>query len=484
VGVVAACGGGEHPTAATAAAAAAAGKGLTIRTSPPLRPSYSAGVPDYTVRCRAGTPVTVEATIPPGQNVSVDGQPPAEGSLKQDVNLKVGQAFTFTVNGSVTHHVRCAPSDLPVWRVERHGKPVSQWIAFAPTEREKQPPKPKPYSVIVDDRGVPVWWMRAPNGIPTDTTVLPDGTVIWGLLNGPFSDAAWAHVKLDGTQLPSLDTVGAHADHHDIQELPNGNHLMIAYLPRRHVDLRRFGGPRDTTVFDGQVQELTPDGRLVWSWSTRGHVKTGETAAWRLRKRGIFMKYEGKPAVDLIHTNSVQYVGSNLLVSGKDVNAVYLVRRSDGKILWKLGGTHRAESLRVKRDRYASAPLDGQHDARMQPDGTLSVHDNGTFGHKRLPRIARYRINARKRIATLVQVINEKRAGHSYCCGNAQRLSGGRWLVDWGANSIIEELTGHGRRVLTITLPNKLFSYRAQSVPPGVLTRDALRAGMDAQFPR
>ena len=157
---------------------------------------------------------------------------------------------------------------------------------------------------------------------------------------------------------------------------------------------------------------------------------------------------------------------------------------SDGKILWKLGGTHRAESLRVKRDRYASAPLDGQHDARMQPDGTLSVHDNGTFGHKRLPRIARYRINARKRIATLVQVINEKRAGHSYCCGNAQRLSGGRWLVDWGANSIIEELTGHGRRVLTITLPNKLFSYRAQSVPPGVLTRDALRAGMDAQFPR
>ena len=40
------------------------------------------------------------------------------------------------------------------------------------------------------------------------------------------------------------------------------------------------------------------------------------------------------------------------------------------------------------------------------------------------------------------------------------------------------------KRILTIALPNKLFSYRAQSVPPGILTRDALQAGMNAQFPR
>jgi hypothetical protein len=38
--------------------------------------------------------------------------------------------------------------------------------------------------------------------------------------------------------------------------------------------------------------------------------------------------------------------------------------------------------------------------------------------------------------------------------------------------------------VLTLTMPRQLFSYRAQAVPPGVLTRDALRAGMDAQYPR
>jgi hypothetical protein len=473
VAAIAACGSDSHP-------AAAAAPGVKITASPGLRPAYRAEIPDYSVRCKSGTPVTVQTTAPAGSTVTVDGQQAPEGTSTRDVSLTPGQAFTFSVDGA-SHNVRCTPSDLPVWRVERHGTPVSQWIAFAPTEREK-PPQGAPYNVIVDSWGVPVWWKRATDGIPTDTTVLADGTVIWGLLEGPFSSAGWDHIELDGTVLPGMDTVGIHADHHDIQLLPNGNHLMIAYRPRRHVDLRRFGGPRDSTVLDGEVQEVTPDGQLVWRWSTRGHVKLTETDHWRLRRADL--KFEGKPAVDLIHLNSVQYVGPNLLWSGKDVNGVFLVRRSDGKILWKLGGTHRRESLKVKGDRYGSWPVDGQHDARMQPDGTVSVHDNGTFGHKRLPRIVRYRINTRTKTARLVQQIRDKKVGHSYCCGNGQRLNGSRWLIDWGSRSTIEEVANSGRRILAITLPRKLFSYRAQSVPPGVLTRDALQAGMNAQFPR
>jgi arylsulfotransferase ASST len=478
--VVAASSGGGPPLAEPAHAAAATK--LTIRTSPPLRPAYSAAVPDYAVRCNSAKPVSVDATIPAGQTVAVDGQPPAQGSLKQDVSLATGQAFTFTVNGSATHNVRCAPLDLPVWRVERRGNPVVQWITFAPTEREK-PPRGAPYSVIADNHGVPVWWLRDDDFHPVATTVLLDGSVIWGRLGGPFSQTGWDHVKLDGTVLPMLDTVGVHADHHDLQVLPNGNHLMIAYVPRKHVDLRRFGGPRDATVFDGQVQELTPGGRRVWSWSTKGHVKLSETEDWRLKTRSIKTRYQGRPSIDLIHMNSVQYVGPNLLFSGRNLHGVYLVRRSDGRILWKLGGTRRAQSLKVKGDVYSRFPIDGQHDARMYPDGTLSVHDNGSARYRR-PRVVRYRINRRTKTARLVQRLVDKRVKHSYCCGSAQRLAKGRWLVDWGANSLIEELTGRGKRVLALTLPRKLFSYRAQSVPRGVLTRDALRAAMNTMFPR
>src|SRR3954454_15806773 len=125
--------------------AAAAAK-LAIVTTPALTPPYSPGVPDYTVRCKTGQPVKVKASIPPGQTVAVDGQPPAEGSLTQDVSLEPGQAFSFTVNGTATHNVRCLPSDMPRWGVQRRGRPVAQFVVFTPTLKQFGPLGP-PYSV-------------------------------------------------------------------------------------------------------------------------------------------------------------------------------------------------------------------------------------------------------------------------------------------------------------------------------------------------
>jgi hypothetical protein len=199
------------------------------------------------------------------------------------------------------------------------------------------------------------------------------------------------------------------------------------------------------------------------------------------------VSFVGKTAYDLIHMNSVMFHGPYLVFSGKGVDAVYGVRRSSGKIAWKVGGTHRRESLRIKGDPYRQAVFGAQHDARMWPDGTLTAHDNAEFRHGGFPRIPRYRLDLRRRTATLVEDVRDKRLIQSYCCGSGTRIAGGRWLVAWGANPIITELSSaaHGHKpIFTITLPKKLFSYRVQGVEPGVVTREALRAGMDAMFPR
>jgi hypothetical protein len=452
-------------------------KRLTISAG--LLPAYSASVPDYTVRC--GKPVAFRASVPGGQSVAVDGAAAASGEIRRDIALKPGQAFKFTVDGA-THNVRCVPGDFPRWRVQGRGIAEVQWLAFAPDER-KVKPGGAPYSVIADRNGVPVWWMQPDGAFPVNTRLLADGTVTWARLGGPFSRTYWDHVKLDGTALPPFRAAGTDgADHHDLTPLPNGNHLMIAYRPRRHVSLRRFGGPSDTTVLDGYVQELTPEGKLVWQWTTKGHVKLGETAIGRAA-----LGFEGKTAYDLIHMNSVTYHGPYLVFSGKGVNAVYGVRRSTGKIAWKVGGTHRRESLRIRHDPYGQAVFGAQHDARMWPDGTLTAHDNAEFRHRGFPRIPRYRLDLRKRTATLVEDVRDKRLIQSYCCGSATRLTRGRWLIGWGANPIITELSSAAHRhrpIFTITLPRLLFSYRVQGVGPGVVSRDALRAGMDAMFPR
>ena len=454
---------------------------LTIHTTPALSPAYSAGVPDYTVRCKPGTPVAVKASVPAGQSVMVDGGPPASGSVRQDVSLEPGQAFTFTVNGKATHNVRCLPSDFPSWRVQRRGRPLAQWFVFAPTLRQF-PPLGAPYSVIADRHGVPVWWKRSDGATPIDARLLPDGTFTWARLGGGFSQTYWDHVALDGTELPPFTTVGIGADHHDMQILPNGNVLMIADTDRHHLDLRSLGGPRDGTVIDAHVQELTPDGQLVRQWSTNGHIRLGETKAWGLANTEI--NYYDKPAYDLTHLNSVDLRGNVLVISCKNLRAVFGIRWSDGKVLWKMGGTHRRESLALKHDPYGKVNFGGQHAARQLADGTVYMHDNGSLLGDRLPRIARYRLNLRKRTATLVENVTDKRAVHSYCCGNGQKLPHGHWLIDWGSNSIVTELDRRRRPLLTLTFPRKLYTYWAQGVLPGVLSVDQLRAGMNAQFPR
>jgi hypothetical protein len=132
-------------------------------------------------------------------------------------------------------------------------------------------------------------------------------------------------------------------------------------------------------VLDGEVQEITPAGQLVGSWRTNDHIGLDET-----RAVGIDTTKVPPPAGD----------GNTFDMS-------------DGRILWKLGGTHTAQSLRVIGDPQGGP--DGQHDARRWPDGTVSMHDNGTFrGHA--PRVARYRIDAKRRWRTTCSA-----TGHSRC---------------------------------------------------------------------
>jgi hypothetical protein len=68
-------------------------------------------------------------------------------------------------------------------------------------------------------------------------------------------------------------------------------------------------------------------------------------------------------------------------------------------------------------------------------------------------------------------------------------LPGGDWVINWGSAGLATELDSSGNRVFSLTFDQAdgaytLFSYRANEVLAGQLSRDALRAGMDLQFPR
>jgi hypothetical protein len=120
------------------------------------------------------------------------------------------------------------------------------------------------------------------------------------------------------------------------------------------------------------------------------------------------------------------------------------------------------------------------------PDGTVTVHDNGFQPDSiRPPRAVRYSIDTNARTARLVEQKNDPGAvAQPVCCGSARRLPGGDWVMSWGSGALITELGPSGSRVASLTFSDNVFSYRANPVLPGTLSRSALRDGMDAQHPR
>jgi len=123
--------------------------------------------------------------------------------------------------------------------------------------------------------------------------------------------------------------------------------------------------------------------------------------------------------------------------------------------------------------------LGAQHDARLLPDGTVTVFDNRTSLANRKPRAVRYRINRRRGTATLLNSITDPIVSKSNCCGSARRLPNRDWLIDWGKNKPIAGYQPNGKRTFLLTFDSN-FSYRAEPVPTGVLSAPDLRKGMRA----
>jgi hypothetical protein len=189
----------------------------------------------------------------------------------------------------------------------------------------------------------------------------------------------------------------------------------------------------------------------------------------------------------------------DLLVSFRYMNAIYKVTNpassaNAGRIIWKLGGSASATEpgtrLTVSGDPAFSKGglgLGGQHYPRYfnAGDGNLYVtlHDNSN-DRGRPPRGVRYRLNEGGMTATLVEDVRDIASPNmtAYCCGSALKLPGGNWVMSWGGNPLVTELTPSGARVFVLTF--SAFSYRVEPVLPGLLTREQLRAGMDAQYPR
>jgi PKD repeat protein len=448
---------------------AAAQQTLSITADQGLSPAFSTSIHDYVIRC-TGQPVVTSVDAPPGTGVSVDHSAMQSGSFATAVRLSEGQEFSIAVrqNGSTDHfYVRCLPADFP---------------SYTFTEE-----KPSPYGLfttdsvgnyleIFDTNGVPVWWMKRSAGA-LDSSVLRDGTV------GFYDKGVGANeiYTLAGQPVREVRAVNGATDLHELQLLANGDYLIDTYLHRDHVDLSVLGGSSDASVLDGEAEEIAPDGHLVWSWNSGapGHIAPADTPqSWydALTPCGT----TSNPC-DLVHLNSIEPHGSEIVISARHTDAVWGLDKSSGAVRSKLGGTSRPESLTLTGDPLGSYPLRGQHDARFLADGTLTVFDDRT-GLSEPPRAVHFGIDEQAHTATYIASLSDPGVTASFCCGSFRRMPDGGALTAWGGGSPVGRYAADGSRMFKLEFASS-FSYRAIPVPDST-TISQVRAGMNAQYPR
>ena len=367
------------------------------------------------------------------------------------------------------------PADFPSWRFEslRQAPPGLFVVTVSP------PGARNSWVVVFDDDGTPRWWYHAGTRV-LGGQVLGNGSLVWARSfgDGYGLDPRMAHeVRSEsGRLLRLVRTKGSIVDGHEYRELPGGNVLLDTYVPET-ADLRRFGGPKRAAIVSAEIQEVDPAGKVLWRWSSRGHISLRETGRWWRSVLSNPRRRLRREAFDPVHINSIEPRGSGeVIISTRHTDAVYGIDRSTGEIKWKLGGIPTGKSLRVTGD-PATKLLGGQHDARIDRRGRLTVFDNGKDRPRR-PRVVFYRLDLKQERAVYRGQLNDPEVRRSHCCGSARETSDGGWLVSWGDNPLVTGFDREGRIAFRLHLPSSTF--RAVPVPEGATSVTRLSRGLAA----
>ena len=375
----------------------------------------------------------------------------------------------------------------------------------------------------------------------------PEGSVAYLLENGLLLRTVSSHHWMRGDHYPvgaagtvqlldwdsnivweyEMDVPGKHVFHHDVDYMPNGNILAIAYTGFSPEEARAMGWdgvfPADAeTVWLDKVVELQPnldDGstEIVWQWNSWDHLvqdKFPDRANY-----GDVESAMGKIDINYLREDYVLFIGGQMQhVNSVDYNAeldqIVLSSAAYGELWFIDHGTTMAEAAGDSGGRYGrggdliyrwgnplttrsgtldDATLYWQHDARWITEGlpgagNLLVYNNGT--KRRLdgtfdPELG---MDFENSYTDLLELRLPARADGSYDTGGEpelvwswnldaeenyfspfmsgwDRLANGNTIFVNGHNKQIIEVTPAGERVLDYLVPENGRKYRVYKYP-------------------
>lgn len=442
-----------------------------VQTSPGLSPAFDPAVRDYVVRCPQTTGNTIGLTTT-GVTFGVP-----TGSVRMNagdaVVLHTGTE-EFPHTGTEEYWIRCLPPDFPTMVVHRPGTPPTGYYLTETIFANGN----TTYTYILDNRGTPVWWRGF--GAPLYTTTLADGTLNWFEWTQLGVSAPLFTFDVATRTVSDLRVDGRLVDGHELQRTADG-HRMWLTANRKAADLSAVPAAQGvTSLWDCGIEVIDDAGTPVWTWTMSDHVDPVEATSAPVIGEVIDGSY------DPFHCNSIeeQPGTGDFLVSARSINAIFLVDRDTGRVLWKLGGTTPTDPSTVHV--IADVPFSGQHDARFQPNGEIALFSNNT-GTTEPARAQQFRVDLNARTATTTWSYDHPQGLTALATGSFRRYAGGADnLVSWGmtpGGNGFDEVDAAGRTLLSVRYPNDEITYRTQKVPLSTFDPLALRSAAAGGLP-
>jgi len=372
----------------------------------PEQPDFAPDRVRYAVYAQESPdPLVVTATAAAGATISVAGLSAKSGEPVELTDVEPGTEFEVRVSeggASRTYTVLYLPILFPELRVTVHEP--SAWDAplyLTPTDEHESR-----YIIKVDNYGVPLFYQYTARRAY-------DFKKHWNGVMSYYSSNEHILLNSDYEEIARVSSIGySSTDRHEFRILPNGNYMVVVYEPVVR-DLTSVGGAAEVEQIDGILQEVTPDGELVFEWNTWGHTAYEET---------------NNPGY--AHLNSVDFDHDDRwIISLHKTSEILAMDRATGDVVWRMGG----ESSDFD---FESDPLAGpcnQHAVTVTHDAHILVFDNHTTCHDGHTRVVEYALDEREMTAELVWSYHRDGI-QSRTQGSAQRLPNGNTLMGWGEN--------------------------------------------------
>lgn len=343
-------------------------------------------------------------------------------------------AFLFTL----LPHILTAQDTEPLLDVDLRGVPSGGYVLAAPLRQDT--------FGFIDLSGRLIF----KRGVGLHTNLQAHGSNRVSVFTGNLG--VFNYIIFDSALAP-VDTVSVtspyYTDSHEGVMWSDSTFMMLG-IEFRSFDMSKVvdGGQPNATLMVTVIQErhLTTDS-VLYEWNAFGRIPvTDATPNIELRQRTI----------DYIHANSIARDNDgDLIVSCRHLDEVIKIRRSDGSIVWRLGGvaSKNKQFTFVDDDHDDVQGFSHQHTAFRTKRGTIMLFDNGNLKPQQRSRVVEYALDTVAMTATRIWSYTPDPPLYSPSQGSIQELPNGNIFVGYSATNdqrVAEEVDRNGAIVMQL----------------------------------